>query len=561
MENGISKPFLIFKGAKVDALYSEQVLKEYRDNPLIEALPPIFSKEQVVRKLINIPDYSPEERKLEEHYRYHCIQKLFSYFEPLQKHIELEQRFSRIIRQGYISRNPLGTEYAARLQDGYKLIKNGSDNFFSLSTYKTTASGFTIIGISGIGKSKTIERILFLYPQVIKHSKYKGQCINLYQITWLKLDCPFDGSLKGLCINFFQAVDELLGTDYFRKYGAGRNSVDTMIPRMAQIANLHCIGTLIIDEIQHLNLAKSGGSDKMLNFFVTVVNTIGIPVVLVGTTKALPILQGEFRQARRGSGQGDLMWDRMKNDSYWKLLMQGMWSLQWTKKETALTQEIADTIYDRSQGIIDIAIKLYAMTQIRAITSGKEIITPKLINTVANENFKLIEPMIDALRSGDKNKISQYGDITPIDFQEFYEKNVTKIPSDLREAIDDNYEFIKEYAILKLVELGIDSALAKDCVIKIMNESGNLDKTYIVKEAMKVAFENENKIPEKPKTISKKVKTGLNSSDLRFIVDEGRKKLRSSHDALIEAGLIKDPAKEFFDEEHESVNHISQSIS
>ncbi len=79
-----------------------------------------------------------------------------------------------------------------------------------------------------------------------------------------------------------------------------------MMPRMAQLAMNHSLGLLVIDEIQHLSLAKSGGSEKMLNFFVNLVNTIGVPVVLIGTMKALSVLQSEFRQARRGSGQGDM---------------------------------------------------------------------------------------------------------------------------------------------------------------------------------------------------------------------------------------------------------------
>ena len=117
------------------------------------------------------------------------------------------------------------------------------------------------------------------------------------QIVWLKLDCPFDGSIKGLCFNFFQAVDDILGTDYSRIYTGNRRTVDELIPLIARVASLHCIGVLVIDEIQHLSQAKSGGSSKMLNFFVQLVNTIGVPVVLVGTYKAMPILSGEFRQA------------------------------------------------------------------------------------------------------------------------------------------------------------------------------------------------------------------------------------------------------------------------
>lgn len=563
MGKEINNSYRLCKGERVNAIYSEQVLKEYKDNPSIEALPPIYSKKEVIRKLSRIPDYNEEERNLEEHYRFHCIQKLFDFFEPLQKHIDIEQRFSRVIRQGYISRSPIGAEYATNLQEGYKLIKNGVYDFEGSARKNTKASGFTIIGISGIGKSTTIERVLSLYPQVIHHTEYKGKALNLFQIPWLKLDCPFDGSLKGLCINFFHAVDELLGTDYLKKFGVGRNSVDTMLPRMEQIANLHSIGVLIIDEIQHLSLAKSGGSSKMLNFFVTLVNTIGIPVILIGTTKALPILQGEFRQARRGSGQGDLLWDRMKNDAYWRLLIQGMWPLQWTKKESPLTDEIIDTIYDESQGIIDLAVKLYAMSQIKAIITGKELISPTIIRQTAKENLRLVRPMIQALRSGNKEEISKYQDITPIDFNEIYNESISKILTSSTMKKANDIEFIEEYAVLKLVELGIDAKIAKISVIEARNANPqNLDKLFLVKEAMKISFEKEqNKLSENIKDAANQSNTKLQENDLRYVVDIGKKNLYSAYEALNKAGYIKDPITEFIKKEDRNAEFFSESIS
>jgi len=48
-------------------------------------------------------------------------------------------------------------------------------------------------------------------------------------------------------------------------------------------------------------MAKSGGSEKMLNFFVNLVNNVGVPVVLVGTPKAVKVLQGILD--RREGGQ------------------------------------------------------------------------------------------------------------------------------------------------------------------------------------------------------------------------------------------------------------------
>ena len=112
-------------GYSVEAEYSEQFLNEYMNNPLIEALPPIFSYEQSEELLHLYPDYNPKERKLDAHYRYHCVQRLFKYFQPLGKHLDIEQRISRVIRQGYISRNPLMPEYASDMQKIYKMIKQG----------------------------------------------------------------------------------------------------------------------------------------------------------------------------------------------------------------------------------------------------------------------------------------------------------------------------------------------------------------------------------------------------------------------------------------------------
>ena len=258
-----------------------------------------------------------------------------------------------------------------------------------------------MIGMSGVGKTTAVDRILCMYPQYITHTKYKNKPFCMKQIVWMKLDCPFDGSIKGLCLNFFSELDRVLGSDYAENFISQRYTVDTLLVKMSHLASTHGLGILVIDEIQHLSHAKSGGSEKMLNFFITLVNTIGVPVVLIGTSKALPILQSEFRQARRGSGQGDLIWDRMKNDESWDIMLRSMWKYQWTKVKCQLTDEIKDALYDETQGIIDLAVKLYGISQLKAIFDGSETITVQSIHESAKENLKLVQPMIAALRSGD----------------------------------------------------------------------------------------------------------------------------------------------------------------
>src|SRR5690606_8545365 len=119
---------------------------------------------------------------------------------------------------GYLARNPLDKAFLERVRLLHELRedeKNAQKYIDDRLNYlRSTADSLSIIGISGIGKTTAIERLLLMYPQVIKHSNYEGQMFNRTQITWLKIDCPYDGSLTTLCQSFFKAIDDLLGTRY-----------------------------------------------------------------------------------------------------------------------------------------------------------------------------------------------------------------------------------------------------------------------------------------------------------------------------------------------------------
>ena len=468
--------------SEISASYIEQDFPDYKGNPFIEALPEVWGPETAVEMMTEDVAFHEGERKRDSHYRLQCIRRLFRYFQPIEQHIDIEHRLSTCIRQGYLNRSPLKKGYAMTLLSGYDAQYN-PEGFQSVrSGFKPTSVGFTIIGISGVGKSTAVERILELYPQVIRHANYGGRHLNLTQITWLKLDCPYDGLIKGLCYQFFDAIDRILETRHLSKI-KNRTSIDMLMIHMAQLAGLYCIGVLVIDEIQHLSLAKGIGSEKMLNFFVTLVNTIGIPVVLIGTTKAKDILQSAFRQARRSSGQqGDMLWDRMKKGISWDIMVASMWKYQWTKNIVPLTQNMKDALYDESQGIIDIAIKLYAMVQIRAIGTGSESFSAKDFKVVANEKLNFVKPMLDALRSGNKRKIEQFEDISPISIDDYLSTYANAVNTKLNISPKKKVS-VAEQSILRLLELGVEPKRAKEYVGKVMAVNDFGDANEIIKKA------------------------------------------------------------------------------
>lgn len=416
-------PILVNQGGQVEASYQEQLIPDYQGNPLIEALSQILTANEAARQLAHFPIYDEEQRNAPDHLRFHLIQCGLRFFTPLPIHQDLERRFSCLIRGGYAGRNPMRHGFYSELGQKISTLNSGR---FKPNYVWSTCAGFSIIGMSGMGKTRAVESILNLYPQIIYHSKYIDRDFNQSQIVWLKLDCPYDGNPRGVCTNFFQQVDHILGTDFRGKFGKERRLADVMLVDMANIAAQHFLGVLVIDEIQRLSRAKSGGSGKLLDFFVQLINTIGVPVILIGTYKALSILSREFSQIRRGTGQGDLVWDRMEEDDIWHLFVKSLWKYQYTNKACLLEKNphLSHVLYEETQGITDFAVKVYMLAQVRAITSGKEIITAGIIRSVAKDSLRTAARVLDALRRRDNRVLEEFDDIPFIDFETYWRKAI-----------------------------------------------------------------------------------------------------------------------------------------
>lgn len=395
---------------RVVAVYQTAKLSAYQGNPLIEALPPLNSFLNDSSALKGSLRCTIEDIHLNGVERAHCICRIIDdFFQPLSQHIQLHERLSLMIRGGYVGRNPETGDWAKHIQNGYELVISGDLKAIKFTDVNSTAQSMTLIGCSGNGKTTAMKQLLSLYPQVIYHPDR-----NFEQVVYLKIDCSHDGSLKELCLNFFRAMDRALGTtNYQKQYSTSkRPSIETLLAAMAQVANSHAVGVLIIDEIQHLSRSRSGGSEKMLNFFVTLVNTIGLPVILVGTPRAREIFEADMRSARRGSGLGAIFWDPMEEGREWKALTDKLWSLQWLqKRDEVLSDEIRALWYDLSQGVLDIVVKLFVLCQLRAIATRVERITPKLMQQVYQDELKPVHPMLAALRSGDVEEMIKFSDL------------------------------------------------------------------------------------------------------------------------------------------------------
>ncbi|POP70094.1 ATP-binding protein [Pseudomonas syringae] len=399
------------KGAQIFASYTKQAIAEYAGNPLIEALPPILPETDAIELISNFPEpVAPEELDLESATRIHCIERLRTVVQPFLLHLELESMVSLLIRRGYVGRNPTSPTTVRHLHS-----LSGAQRYHD--SFKSTADSFSVVGLSGIGKSTALHAILSLYPQTIRHERFEGQQFVQTQITWLKLDCPRDGSLTGFCRQFFHAVGKALGDADYHKRHRYRN-IDDALQQMEQVASTFYIGALLIDELQNLHLAKTGGKESMLSFFLHLVNNIGIPVVFIGTNSMISLFSDVMRVARRSCGGGIVEFKRFeKDDEEWQLLVENLWSYQWCKQTAELTPEIFDTLYEHTQGVTDFLVKILVLSQRYAIQSGAECLTAEMIAKVSNAKMQILKPALSALRSRDPARMRQFDDLLPIEEQ------------------------------------------------------------------------------------------------------------------------------------------------
>lgn len=424
-------------------------LAEYAANPFINRLPTEPEIDDIAKALDVPPLRSDSDMLLRPGQRWHCVMRLAEYSQPTDPALQFGMMFDLILKRGYVGRDPTTTDFVRCIENVVDLEKQTEGGVkweqLDLRPEFDTSLSLGALGIPGGGKTHTVKRTCARYQQVIKHTAPHV----LHQIVWLRVECPPGGSTKSLCEFFFQQVDRVLRKSgvrsrYQQQYRG--KTIDVMMAGMARVATIHAIGVLIVDEIQHIKKVNQDVHSSVLNFLVTMRNSIGIPVIMVGTMAAQKLLQRTFHDARRGDGIGSIFFERLppgpKNGPgfgpEFARFVKQMWRWQWTAEHTALDDNILKALYDETQGVIDLIVKLFILVQLRLVLAGskrnvREVITPKIIRDVARDRLRIVEPYVKALRTNDVRKLAEYDDL--IDFNRAFAKFVKGVGIGLEEPV------------------------------------------------------------------------------------------------------------------------------
>jgi hypothetical protein len=205
--------------------------------------------------------------------------------------------------------------------------------------------------------------------------------------------------------------------------------------------------------------------------------------------------------------------------------MRELWKDQWTQVASAFTPEISEVFYERTQGVVDLAVKLYVLSQYRAMITGVEEITPELMNTVADDEFKLLKPMLDALASGDPVLIAKYDDLRPLEFEKLMKREQLRMSEQidvqaLRRRFEQEQASKRAQALESLRAVGMTDAMAELAVSTMFASSGGQTSAEEVSKVLDII---KPRRPASPKRGASRKSLGKDYSDedLRNIASAG----------------------------------------
>jgi len=262
--------------------------------------------------------------------------------------------------------------YRAIIQQEYSGIMGGSDSF-------------TIIGSSGIGKSSAISRAITLITEnrVIETDNPYAKIIPC-----ICVQCPFDSSVKGLLLEILRKVDEAIDSKYYPNALRARVTTDMLIGSVSQVALNH-IGLLVVDEIQNVCNSKNGKS--LVGMLTQLINNSGISICMVGTPESAVFFEQAMQLARRSLG---LRYDVMEYNTDFREFCEILYSYQYVRQRTKLTDATVEWLYEHSSGNISVVVSLIHDAQEITILNGKEALNLESLNEAYQQRLSMLHGFI-----------------------------------------------------------------------------------------------------------------------------------------------------------------------
>lgn len=372
-------------------------------NPYLDALPETLAPDEVAQKLMYSPFNAEEIRRKPAADRRVDLEDLDDLFCPRFEHIHIYNTMNALMRSSYRRRNPLSPAY---IRSTYGISARDPMRHNNGSTIVLT-------GVTGAGKTKTVNAIANFFPQCIDHGLLTPGSRPLLQFPIIVVRCGGDPSPKGLCRQVFHRLAQILGDEPQIRLPSDRAGVQGLTQAMHSLCMLYGIGLIVWDEFQDLVQRTRMGDREVCNLLLATRDILNVPMMLVGTFPILEALQKQDTRVARRSAAYELLLPRFESASEdaWENMCKKYLKSHVLQGTVDATPTIARRFYEYSQGIPGFFIAVFKATQQLALDHGFEAFGLELIEEAFNTRCISLHGPVAALASGDTALLKAFPDI------------------------------------------------------------------------------------------------------------------------------------------------------
>ena len=230
---------------------------------------------------------------------------------------------------------------------------------------RTRMPNLLLVGSTNNGKTMIVEKFRRSHPPVDARATAEGAA----NVPVLKVQMPAGPAEP----RFFAAILNELGFPH--RY------VDRLSKRQdAAVRMLRETGvrTLVIDEVHNLLSGSRVQQRRLLNLLRWLGNELQIPLVAVGTAEALHAVQSDDQLANRFEPMGLPPW---RHGEEYRQLLSTLEAVLPLRRPSQLAEPIlAEKILSAAEGILGEVVSIVTRAAVRAVMTGAEAITAKLID-------------------------------------------------------------------------------------------------------------------------------------------------------------------------------------
>ncbi len=404
--------------------------------------PMLFGKD-LTDKLTHLPN-KVDVSNMTATERLEALQVLHDLYIPSFMSVEIYTKLHLMLTRSFQRKGTIEAVQQANLNH-HHLLKNTMPH---LSTGVGSADSMSILGESGIGKSSSIGRAMQLISDelIIVDAPYRKI------LPFLKIDSPFDSSVKTVLVDIARTLDAKLGTNYLNTASRTTMSTSRLIAMISNLLLLH-VGVIVFDEFQNVVINRTGRF--LMGMITTIVNSARVGVCFVGTPQCKDFFQSEPFLARRTLG---ISYSHLPYDEYFRDFCKTLFDYQFTSQRVELDEGILSFLYQSSQGIIAHVVSLVVQAQELAILNKTERLDLTALKLALVQRMGIVAETLPIASKTPSKRVLDKGFDTPRDEVELEvvqsEDLMRQIAKESKDSGDDPVELLR--GNIEIVEIAMD---------------------------------------------------------------------------------------------------------